>query len=51
MKSNLEMIQKEADIFGLLCLGDHATISRYPLLNFLASSENRPATVLDIVDC
>ena len=46
MKSDPEMIQKEADIFGLLCLGDHATISRCTLLNILDSGESIPAAVL-----
>ena len=45
------MIQKEEVIFGLLCLGDHATISRYPLLNVLDSGETIPAAVLGIIDC
>ena len=36
MKMILAMIKKEADIFGLLFLGDGATISRFPLLNILA---------------
>ena len=36
MKSKLTMINKEADFFGLIFLGDGATISRSPLLNFLA---------------
>ena len=45
------MIKKEAEIFGLLFLGDGATISRFPLLNILASENNIPVAVLDIVDC
>ena len=45
------MIKKEADIFGLLFLGDDATISRCPLLNILASTKNIPVAVLGIVDC
>ena len=45
------MIKKEADIFGLLFLGDGATISRCPLLNILASSKNIPVAALKIVDC
>ena len=45
------MIKKEADIFGLLFLGDCATISRCPLLNKLASVKNIPVDVLEIVDC
>ena len=39
-KSNLAMIKKEADIFGLLFLGDGATISRFTLLNILDSKRN-----------
>ena len=39
IKSNLAMIKKEADIFGLLFLGDGDTISRCPLLNILASAK------------
>ena len=45
------MIKKEAEIFGLLFLGDGATISRYLLLNILASAKNIPVSVLEIVDC
>ena len=51
MKRNLEMIKKEAEIFGLLFLGDGATISGFPLLNILASVKNIPVAVLEIVDC
>ena len=46
MKRNLAMIKKEADIFGLLFLGDGATISRCPLLNILDSAKNIPVAVL-----
>ena len=45
------MLKKEADIFELLFLGDGATISRFPLLNILASEKNIPVAVLEIVDC
>ena len=45
------MIKKEAEIFGLLFLGDGAIISRCPLLNKLASVKNIPGDVLEIVDC
>ena len=44
------MIKKEADIFGLLFLGDGAIISRCPLLNILAYAKNIPVYVLEIVD-
>ena len=46
MKNNLVMIKKEAEISGLLLLGDGATILRCPLLNILASAKNIPVTVL-----
>ena len=49
MKKNLAMIKKEADIFGLLFLGDGATISRCPLLNILASAKSITVAVLEIV--
>ena len=45
------MIKMEAEIFGLLFLGDGATISRFPLLNILAYAKNIPVAVLEIVDC
>ena len=45
------MIKKEAEIFGLLFLGDGATISRFPLLNIIDSAKNIPVSVLEIVDC
>ena len=51
MKSNSAMIKKEAEIFGLLFLGDGATISRCTLLNILASEKNIPVAVLGIVYC
>ena len=50
MKSNLAMIKKEAGIFELLFLGDSATISKFPLLNVLASAKNIPVAALEIVD-
>ena len=46
MKRNLTMIKKEAEIFGLLFLGDGATISICPLLNILTSAKNIPVSVL-----
>ena len=50
-KRILAMIKKEADIFGLLFLGDGSTILRCPLLNILASAKNIPVAVLEIIDC
>ena len=48
-KSNLAMIKKEVEIFGLLFLGYGATISVFPLLNILAYTNNIPVYVLEIV--
>ena len=42
------MIKKEAEIFGLLFLGDGATISRCLFLNILDFSKNIPVDVLEI---
>ena len=43
------MIKKETEIFGLSFLGDGDTISRWPLLNILASAKNIPVYVFKIV--
>ena len=51
MKSNLAMIKKEADIFGLFFLEYGATISRCPFLNILDSAKNIPVSVLDTFYC
>ena len=50
MERNLILIEKESDIFGLLFLGDGATISRIPLLNILVSGKNLPVAVLELID-
>ena len=47
MKNNIYMIKNKATILGLSFLGDGAIISRYPLLNILASGENIPASVFE----
>ena len=51
MERNLSLIEKESEIFGLLFLGDGATISRVPLLNILVSGKNIPVAVLELVYC
>ena len=45
-ENNLCLIKKEYDIFGLLFLGDGATISRIPLLNILVSGGDISVAVL-----
>ena len=42
---------KNSLIFGLLFLGDGATISRIPLSKVLVSGKNLPVSVLELVDC
>ena len=49
MERNLSLTEKESDIFGLLFLGDGATIFRVPLLNILVSGKNLPVAVLELV--
>ena len=45
------ILQKRVRYFGLLFLGDGATISRNPLLNILVSGGGKlPVAVLEIVD-
>ena len=50
MERNLSLIEKESEIFGLLFLGDGATISRVPLLNILVSGGKLTVEVLELVD-
>ena len=38
-------------MFGLLFLGDGATISRIKILKMLVSGGNTPVAVLELVDC
>ena len=45
------MIKTEAEIFGLLFLGDGTTISRCQLMNILASTKNIPLAVLENFNC
>ena len=51
MERNLSLIEKESDIFGLLFLGDGATISRISLLDILVSGNNLPVAVLELSGC
>ena len=46
MESNLSLIKSGSDIFGLLFLGDGATISRISLLKMLVSGKNLPVSIL-----
>jgi len=50
-QKNLELLQKEANIFGISFFGDGATVKKSPLINILASSVHLPVGCLRIVDC
>ena len=49
MKSNLTMINKESDVFGLLFLGGGATISRTSFLKKMVSGKNIPLEVYNFL--
>ena len=51
MEKKLSLIEKESEIFGLLFLGDGATISRVPIFKILFSGKNLPVALLELVDC
>ena len=48
MKSNLTLMKKEADVFGLLFLLFGAKNSRTPLLNILVYDKKSPEGVLEL---
>ena len=50
MERNLSLIKKGSDIFGLLFLGDGATISKITLFNILVSGGDLPVALLELVD-
>lgn len=47
----IEMLLKDANIYGITFFGDGATVRKSPLINILASSVHEPAGCLSIVDC
>jgi hypothetical protein len=47
---NRKMILKEANIFGLICMSDGATVKRMPLLNVLVGVINVPPTTVSVID-
>ena len=48
---NLSFIKRDSDDFGLLFLGDSATIYRITLLKILVSGGKLPVSLLEPVDC
>lgn len=50
-KVAIEQLLTEAETFGVMMLGDGATIRDCPQMNVLASSENNHSCCLDLIDC
>ncbi len=48
---NKTNLLKEAAVFGIVIMGDGATIYRMPLLNILAMSGTTPPLTIGILDC
>ena len=49
MKKNFTMINKEEDLFGLLFIGDGATISRTPLLKIMVYGKSIPVSIYNLL--
>lgn len=47
----IEQLLTDAETFGVMMLGDGATIKDCPQMNVLASSENNHSCCLDVIDC
>jgi hypothetical protein len=50
-ENNLDILQREADTFGLALYADGATISKTPYINILAAGAFLPNACLEIHDC
>ena len=50
-RKNKEELLKEAKVFGLVFMGDCATIHRMPLMNILAMTDTTPPMTISIQDC
>jgi hypothetical protein len=51
IKRTCELLQKEADVYGITFFGDATTVKKSPLINILASSVHLSVGCLRIVDC
>jgi len=49
--ANIKEINKSPAVFGVVIMGDGATIHRMPLLNILAMSGTTPPLTIGILDC
>ena len=47
----MESLLTDVDTNGLAIFGDGATIVRTPMMNILASLQNNPSCILDVIDC
>ncbi len=48
---NMELLQKDATVYGISFFGDGATIKKTPFLNILSSGVYLPSACLEIIDC
>ena len=51
MEKNMNLLVKDADVFGISLFGDGATVKKKALLNVLGSGVHLPSACLEIVDC
>lgn len=49
-ESSIELLKKEASMYGMALIGDGATIRKMPLMNIISSSTSNPVCICDIVD-
>jgi len=47
----MDLLERDAEIYGVSFFGDGATVRKTPLLNILASGVYVPTACLEIVDC
>ena len=50
-KANVEVLMKEGFTFGVIWLGDGATINRLALINILGISSGKAPVIIAIDDC
>ncbi len=51
IRKNMDLLERDAEIYGVSFFGDGATVRKTPLLNILASGVYIPTACLEIVDC
>ena len=48
---NMDLLERDAEVYGVSFFGDGATVKKMPLLNILALGVYIPVACLEIVDC